>query len=130
MWRRAASWGDTNKVVVASGVALIVVLMALVVVHSSNKVAAQEQKLNMSNLFSRLHENEVEVLFQFAIPLVSDQNVWIVPDGIDGLDDEITIHIADIGEDYICFRMRSGQAIDVRCTPFSNIASISYLDMP
>jgi hypothetical protein len=56
---------------------------------------------------------------------------WTVPDGLnDGPEDETTIQIEGIGEDYICFRVRSGQAIKVICTPFSNIASISYLDMP
>jgi hypothetical protein len=130
MLRRAASWSDLNKIAAIGVFAVIFMFLALLVMHSSDKVAAQEPRLNMSNLLNRLYEDEVEVLFQFAIPLVADQNVWTVPDGIDGPEDEITIQIAEIGEDYICFRMRSGQAIDMRCTPFSNIVSISYLDMP
>lgn len=130
MLHRAAKWGTVNKIILIVGIAIFVMLLTLPVVLSSNKVAAQEPRLNMNNLLNRLHRDEVEILFQFAIPLVADQNVWTVPDRIDGPEDEITIQIAEIGEDYICFRMRSGQAIDMRCTPFSNIVSVSYLDMP
>jgi hypothetical protein len=119
-----------KKSMVMSAFAIVFALFTLIGLQVFNKVAAQERVLDMNNLLNRLYEDEVEVLFQFAIPLVADQNVWIVPDGINGSEDEITIQIAEIGEDYICFRMRSGQAIDMRCTPFSNIVSVSYLDMP
>lgn len=92
-------------------------------------VLAEEDSSTMSDLLVRISDEEVT--FQFTVPLIADQRFWTVPDGLnDGSDDETTIQINEIGQNYICFRVRSGQAIDVICTPFTNIASVSYLDMP
>ena len=102
----------------------------LTLTSSSRGVYAQETASNMRTLLTHLDEEEVSILFQFAVPLVAEQTDWIIPNGLDGQDDDISINISEIGDDYICFDELAGQAYSNRCTPFSNIVSISYLNMP
>jgi hypothetical protein len=127
MLHRAANLATVVKLLTfcaVIGIGSVLLLLS----QSAPNVRAQEGQLRLSELLVQIRDEEI--LFRFAVPLVADQNVWIVPDGIDGPDDETTIQTDEIGEDYICFRERAGQAIFRRCTPFTNIVLISVLDMP
>ncbi|MCC6615499.1 MAG: hypothetical protein IT320_18645 [Anaerolineae bacterium] len=127
MLRRVANLDPVLKLLTFCAVVGIGSVL-LLVSQSASYVTAQEGQLKMSELLAQIRDEEI--LFRFSVPLVADQSTWTVPDGIDGPDDETTIQIDEIGEDYICFRERAGQAIFKRCTPFTNIVLISVLDMP
>jgi hypothetical protein len=116
-------------------VGLVVVIVGLTLntllitqVYSQAKISDSVTK--MSLLIKQLDENGKQILFQFVVPLVADETSWIIPDENESDEDQISRDISDIGDDYICFDELAGQAYSVRCTLFSNIASISYLNQP
>ena len=113
-------------------VLLTAVCLTLLVAGSDfgSIVDAQDTSSNIQTLLERLIENEVTVHFKFRTPIVADEVYWSIPDGLDSDEDQITRFFAEVGEDYVCFDERAGQAYSVVCTPFSNIISISYLNMP
>jgi len=84
---------------------------------------------NMQGLVERLVEKLNDepgliIFIAFANPLVGDETTW----GIGDPDDNRLRRIVEIGKDYLCFRDVGGAAEGRRCTPFSNIVSISYLN--
>ena len=115
-------------------IALIIVLTALsttlvISTFSVKDVQAQEATSNMRTVLMHLNDEKVTVLFQFATPLVANQTDWIIPD-LGETDPNVSHVISEIGDNHICFWERAGEAISIRCTPYSNIVSISYLNMP
>ena len=110
-------------------VLLVVVGMigiALLLQTSAQEVNAQTASTTMSQLLKQLSAEQRQITFGFVVPLVADENIWVVPNE----NNDISINIDKIGEDHICFLRRGGQAYDEICTPFTNIAAVSYLNMP
>jgi hypothetical protein len=95
---------------------------------------AQEQSdyTNLKGLLEALRsriesEASFQVTFKFAQPLMDNNEIfWHIPYYSE--EDDIDRWIGDIGDDFICFYERAGSASVVRCTPFSNISSITYLE--
>lgn len=82
-------------------------------------------KLLLESLNSRMQSEEgFLVTFQFNVPLVEEEKSWIVGD----INDPYARHITEVGNDYICLQEIAGAAIFIRCIPFSNITSVSYID--
>ncbi|MBC7809669.1 MAG: hypothetical protein H7175_00885 [Burkholderiales bacterium] len=115
-------------VLVAILSAMTVVLLSTILI--SRQAQAQESGTSMQERLSRFDGEIDSISFQFVTPLVADEIYWNIPDGLDAEGDVISIDISEIGEDYICFRYRSGEVVDIMCTPFNNIVSFSYLSIP
>ena len=120
-----------NRIKSLGGYALIVILAILFTnVPRINEASAQNgagddmQKL-ITRLVSKANDAPGLIIFiKFANPLINDELVW----GIGDPGDKLERHIVEIGKDYLCFREIAGGADSRRCTPFSNIVSITYLN--
>ncbi|MEO8607887.1 MAG: hypothetical protein ABI690_08405 [Chloroflexota bacterium] len=106
-----------GALIVTSLVAAIVLLIALV----GKPATAQDQPAReMHALLETLNQNGAVITLLFDKPLVSGEGVWTLPD--------VTANraISEVGADYVCFTEPWNNTTRVRCTPFSNITSVSY----
>jgi hypothetical protein len=92
-------------------------------------VHGQEGAFTLKVLLERLKaqmedESGFLITLQFAVPLVEGENSWTIGSPTD----ENRTYISEVGNDYLCLTETSGAAVLTRCIPFSNIASISYLE--
>jgi hypothetical protein len=97
---------------------------------STREAHSQTNTGDMQALLEKLKQEisdlDREVYIEFVHPIVGDETRWTVPD----IDDEggyINRVISEIGTDYICFEERLGEILMQRCTPLSNIVSVSYI---
>lgn len=103
----------------------IVLLMALAAAALftltlvSRPAAAQPPGATMRALLERLRASGQPVTVQFAVPLVSGEATWTLPDA------RLNRTIADIGDDYICFSEPWNDETRTRCTPFFNIVGVT-----
>ncbi len=110
---------------------LLLVLLGLAVLLGSNvqrAVRAEEERNSIKTLLEQLNSQvqagERLITFQFVRPIAEGDNLWTVGDP----SDESSLHISEIGENYLCLTETSAAAALTRCVPFTNIASISYLE--
>jgi hypothetical protein len=108
---------------------VVLVLLSINISLISAGSVQNETHDNMQGLLEGLVEKMYDepgliIFITFANPLVGDETTW----GIGDPDDTLERRIVEIGEDYLCFRELAGGADGRRCTPFSNIVSISYLN--
>jgi hypothetical protein len=108
--------------------AAVTFLLALVVLaHSNNTAEAQEEtatmKAQLEHLREQMDAGELLISFQFVTPISDNKNIWTFGD----LTDEMELTIQEIGDDHFCFTQRGEQAVLMRCVPYTNIASYSYL---
>jgi hypothetical protein len=83
---------------------------------------AQNANTTMRALLERLNSGDGKFTVQFHTPLAPGETVWGLPGG-----EPTQRHISEIGDDYVCFTEQWNNSTRDRCTPFSNIASISYI---
>jgi hypothetical protein len=119
---------QTSIVILALSILLLIAFLFTQVI--SHTKAADNLASNMSQLLKQLNDNKKPILFQFVVPIVADETLWSIPSNTQNSEDEISRYISSVGDDYVCFDELAGQAYSIRCTPFSNIASISYLNQP
>lgn len=123
------------KVYLLAAICLLIALVfgSLALSLSVRGANAQSGDSDMRTLLERLEQeisdSEREVFFEFVHPLIGDETQWTIPD-IESEGGYIKHAISEIGEDYICFDERLGEIIMQRCTPFTNIASVSYISTP
>ena len=84
---------------------------------------------DMQGLLNRLSdrmntERGFRFFIDFAHPLLLDQTTWEIGDPAD----KSGRRVIEVGKDYVCFQEIGGAADGRRCTPFSNIVSIFYLN--
>lgn len=99
-------------------------------------VAAQERGPNtnmrelLTSLDSRIKtEPDLGVTIKFIQPLIDvDEFFWEIP--YQSEDGDFRRDFGEIGDDFICFDERAGSSFGTRCTPFSNIAAITYFNNP
>ncbi|MEP7292499.1 MAG: hypothetical protein ABI835_11985 [Chloroflexota bacterium] len=106
----------------------IVIVMLVIYLSSSislNPVTAQSTS-SLKDFIAQL-ENRVkeENGFTFSIVLAHSANPNFLEISI-GSEDGFTI--SDIGSDYVCVNRLAGAALVKGCYPFTNIASISFLE--
>jgi hypothetical protein len=115
-------------------IGLLLILLLALATHttinaSANSEAANEQR-NLKLLLERMdgklrNEKGFIVIIDFINPLLADEKSWSIGDP----SDKYNRSINEIGDDYLCFKEQFGQGPDfIRCTPFSNIVSVDYLD--
>ena len=75
---------------------------------------------HFSDLISSAKASGRAITFDFIVPLVTGERVWTLPD------DNATREISAIGTDYVCFSEPWNAGSRERCTPFSNISSITF----
>ena len=110
-------------------IACLIILVLYVLMEVNPSVEAQDNKMNFHSLLLRMnemHSNDSGFTFivTFLSPLIKDESAWIIGDP----NDQYRRTVDEIGEDYVCFREHGGGEDFVRCTPFSNILQISYLE--
>lgn len=116
---------------------VVVVIVLLLVVGSvvstnliTSTVRAQDSATsNMQSLIERLvnrmnDEHGFRIFIDFEHPLVEDQATWEIGDP----NDRLQRSIVEVGQDYICFQEIGLAADGRRCTPFTNIVSVFYLN--
>jgi hypothetical protein len=113
----------------------IIILITLVCIQSvwkTTPVTATDESHNMRILLENLKQKlakggDFTVVFQFGIPLVKDDTtLWSFPYPAENPDMQLSL--GEIGDDYICFDELAGEGFVTRCTPFSNIATVSYAE--
>jgi hypothetical protein len=90
---------------------------------------AQDFRVLLEEL-KQLQENEPSLLlfFQLVTPLPGmDGDTLTIPSEYP---EENETWLGRIGDNYVCFYTRGGQAVSERCVPFTNIASVIYLAGP
>jgi len=114
-------------------ISLVVVIMMLVVLPNSQKSADAQADTapNMAELIKNLNQKTKDIpgfIFniQFVTPLIENQPDFQIP--FFDASQHLNRAIDTIGSDYVCFREIAGGADFERCTPFSNIAEIAYLN--
>lgn len=112
------------------------IILGLVIFIAIQTISAQEtsQHNDMRELLEALNvmietEAPFHVTFQFRQPLTEiGGDFWEIP--YNPPNEDISRWIGEIGDDFICFYEQAGSTGIARCTPFSNIVSISYLGSP
>lgn len=111
---------------------LLVIVVSLFIgmmANNQSRVFAQTESKTMRTLLESLNTKLDErpgliVFFNFQNPLIEGENAW----EIGNPEDERLRRMVEIGDDYVCFRDVAGAADGRRCTPYSNIVSITYLN--
>ena len=122
---------------VAKLIYLTVVVASIIIVDfvsDKQDLKAQSSSNNMQELLEDLSQRMYDsadflITFQFRDSLTQSGDIWMnVPVVSDYID--ITIEIEKIGIDHVCFQELSGSGFSIiRCTPYSNIVSISYSEL-
>jgi hypothetical protein len=107
----------------------LIFVLAILSIGPSLTSAQNGTADNMQALLERLVEKVdnnpgLIVYITFVHPLVGNETEW----GIGDPADDLNRRIVEVGEDYVCFREILGAADERRCTPFSNIVGITYLN--
>ena len=111
-------------------VLIAVLLTTISIINASSNTQAVNEQRNIKLLLQRMddklcNEKGFIVIIDFINPLLADEKSWSIGDP----SDKYNRSINEIGDDYLCFKERFGQGPDfIRCTPFSNIVSVNYLD--
>ncbi len=110
--------------------AAVVLTICVQIGVSIAPVNASDSPQNMRALLEQWEQKTdsgtTHVTFQLNTPLTKGGDTWIdVP--YQGKDQDFDRNWYQIGDDYVCFNERGGQAYIIRCTPFSNIAEVAYI---
>jgi hypothetical protein len=107
--------------VVAAFMAVVGVAVGLLL--GARPATAQETvaPITLAQQFANLQATETRVTVEFQIPLISGERTWTLPDESRGR------AIDQIGVDFVCFRERWNDDTRLRCTPYSNIASLTFI---
>ncbi|MBI1279635.1 MAG: hypothetical protein GC179_16020 [Anaerolineaceae bacterium] len=111
-------------ITIAAALALGLGLLAVSAKNAAPAVAAQLDEStpnHFSELISRATADGKAITFDFVVPLVTGERVWTLPDANAKRD------ISNVGTDYVCFSEPWNEGKRERCTPFSNITSITFL---
>jgi hypothetical protein len=111
--------------------AVSILLIVTITQLGFQRVAAQETSTNMRYLFEKIEKQMTSdsgflVAIQFVTPIVEGEKTWVLPDTREKPNDEVSISISEIDDDYVCFDSLRGSARYIECTPYTNIASIRY----
>jgi len=92
--------------------------------ETSNTIEKSMESL-VNRLIEKMNNEPGKILyFSFVKPLVGDTTDLAIGDP----KDKYETRIVEVGKDYLCFREIAGSADGRRCTPFSNIVSVFYLN--
>ncbi|MEL7237128.1 MAG: hypothetical protein AAGK74_21685, partial [Chloroflexota bacterium] len=112
------------------GIGAVILLTALaltlvVTSTSTRNISVKAQESNM-DIRDRLEELRAEsdagnllLGIQFIMPVSEETNYWLFGD----VNDQRRLTILEIEEDHFCFSETGGQAVLIRCVPYTNIAS-------
>ena len=112
-----------SKVVVVS---LLVVLglglaVGVITTHSAMAQDSKEVAPTLGEMLNAGLERKYSLTIEFVIPLITGERVWTLPDA------KAKRNISVVGTDYMCFSEPWNDGVRQRCTPFTNIASFTYL---
>lgn len=99
----------------------VMIGFALVVSFAARPATAQEPPARMRALLESLRDGEVSLTLEFARPLVSGESTWTLPD------ETVGRRISQVGEDYVCFSEPWNDTFRERCTPFSNLVTMTFV---
>ncbi len=83
--------------------------------------AQQEDIPTFRTLLDEARASKISLTIQFAEPLIAGERSWTLPENSSGRS------ISLVGADFVCFGEAWNNATKERCTPFSNIVSITYV---
>ncbi len=116
------------KIKIIAVTAAVILALGLVVVVMAQTATPTAADLNapapnqFGELIAQARASDKVITFDFTVPLVTGERVWTLPD------DSAKRTISSVGSDYVCFSERWNDGYRERCTPFSNITSITFLD--
>ena len=100
----------------------LLVAIVLLIGLAGNRIVAQDSAAqDMQAMLTNLTRSGATVTILFDRPLISGEGVWTLPDA------GAQRTIAEVGADYVCFSEPWNNTTQNRCTPFSNITSVSYV---
>ena len=99
---------------------LVTAIVLLIVLGGKPATAQNQPGREMQALLETLTSNGAAITILFDKPLVSGEGVWTLPDT------SANRTISEIGADFVCFTEPWNNTTRVRCTPFTNITSVSY----
>lgn len=114
-----------HKLLLAIVLTVSVTLM-LIVTATPRSTSAQGDAATLRALLEQLTAesenatNKVTFSIEFAVPLVSGERGWLLPDA------QRKRTVSQIGDDYVCFSESWNDATRQRCTPFTNIVSVTF----
>ncbi len=104
----------------------VIMVIALVIVNASTSVDAQSEPNNLQTYFEGLVDDiNAGILVNVTIEFSSGTDTQMILASSN--QDDGGSRIIEIGSDYICFDENVGGGYATFCTPYSNIASISYI---
>lgn len=116
---------NTKNLVVFFGIMLVALAAISLTTSQTN---AQDNNLRLQTMFQQLNtrlQNESNFAFsiQVNVPVKAESLLVVgtMPEGISRT-------IYEIGTDYVCLREPAGMAESIWCLPFSNIASITWIN--
>ena len=117
------------KMKVIAVILVVGLVLGLVVAVVSAQTATPTAPANLNEaapnhlgeLITSAKSSEKAITFDFIVPLVTGERVWTIPD------DSAKRSISAVGADYVCFSEPWNAGSRERCTPFSNISSITFL---
>jgi hypothetical protein len=88
----------------------------------------EDTQTTMQQLFLQLDQKQLDdhdftFSVRFVAPLGSEE-IFLIGDP----SDRRYRLIEEVGADYVCFRQRDDSYNAIRCTPFSNIREVNYLE--
>jgi len=103
-------------------ISLLAAIVLLIASWSNQATAQTSAAQDMRTMFLNLTRSSAPITILFDKPLVSNESMWTLPDT------EANRSIAEVGADYVCFSEPWNHTTRNRCTPFSNIISVSYIN--
>lgn len=103
--------------------AAVVLLLAAAVSFplTPRPATAQEEIATFRSLLDNARADDLSISIQFSDPLIAGERSWTLPDKTAGRE------ISLVGSDFICFSEPWNNSSRDRCTPFSNIVSVTYV---
>jgi hypothetical protein len=101
--------------------AVLLLVAAAGMVFAPRPTTAQEEIATFRTLLDQARADKSSITIQFADPLIAGERSWTLPENASGR----TISL--VGADFICFSEPWNNASKERCTPFSNLISVTYI---
>jgi hypothetical protein len=116
-----------TKLLTVIGVGLVALglLVAVVAAQTVTPNPAADNEIVPNHFGELINSAKAEgkaITFDFIVPLVTGERVWTLPD------EKAKRNISVVGTDYVCFSEPWNEGSRERCTLFSNITSITFLN--
>ena len=111
-------------VVVVALLTIVVWLSPTVLAYTLSQPDSRNLRQLLSTLDTRMQSEGLLLSVSLTIPLLDGTRDFTLGYGYD----DINLFIHEIGDDFFCLREIKGAAETITCIPFSNVASIFFIN--